>query len=197
MNKRLLFYARPEAHAGRNLFEVGVLALRECSRRRIIDNSWYLCGIGSMAVEHEIAIDKGLKMRILPRVAQSEYEQFIQSFDVGLSLMSAPHPGVVHFEWAWAGITTVVNMTPERDRTFFDSYGLPIVPADPSIDGIVDAIVTAIEKAGTASKRDDQSRANFATSWDESFSTAFISEVIRRCDLPVRPVSKLRDLERN
>ena len=184
--KRLLFYARPEAHAARNLFEIGVLALRAALGAGIIDESWEVVGIGSI-VHHHVTLDEAGKfiMPVLPRVPEHEYQTFINGFGVGLSLMSSPHPGVVHFEWAVRGIATVVNCTPERDKSFFDSYDLPIVPADPDIDGIVRALAKAIELARRGpTPRGDASR-SFASSWDETFSPQFVGQVIAACAIPI------------
>jgi hypothetical protein len=185
--KRLLFYARPEVHAVRNLFEIGILALRAALCAEIIDESWEVVGIGSLVHQYHVTLDEAGKfiIPILPRVPEHEYQSFINRFDVGLSLMSSPHPGVVHFEWAVRGIATVVNCTPERDRSFFDSYDLPIVPADPDIDGIVRALTKAIELARRGyMPRGDASR-SFAGSWDEAFSPQFIAETISVCSIPI------------
>ena len=185
--KRLLFYARPEVHAARNLFEIGILALRAALCAGIIDESWEVVGIGSLVHQYHVTLDEAGKfiMPILPRVPEHEYQAFINRFDVGLSLMSSPHPGIVHFEWAVRGIATVVNCTPERDRPFFDSYDLPIVPADPDIDGIVRALAKAIELAKRGyTARGDASR-SFSCSWDEAFSPQFIAETISVCAIPI------------
>ncbi len=186
IGKRLLFYARPEAHAARNLFEIGILALRAALGAGIIDESWEVVGIGSL-VQYHVKLDEAGKfiIPILPRVPEHEYQTFINGFDVGLSLMSSPHPGVVHFEWAVRGIPTVVICTPERNRCFFDSYDLPIVPADPDIDGIVRALAKAIELARRGyTPRGDASR-SLASSWDKSFSSQFIARVIAACAIPI------------
>jgi hypothetical protein len=194
--KRLLFYARPETHAARNLFEIGILALRAALTAGIIDESWEVVGIGSL-VQYQVTLDEAGKfiIPVLPRVEEHEYQTFINGFDVGLSLMSSPHPGVVHFEWAVRGIATVVNCTPERDRSFFDSYDLPIVPADPDIDGIVRALAKAIELARRGyTPRGDASR-SFASSWDETFSSQFVAQVIAACAIPIESEAiALRDL---
>jgi hypothetical protein len=180
----MLFYARPEAHAGRNLFEIGILALRECLRRGSIDNRWELVGIGSTDT-YKVAISNDLTMNILPRVSQQEYEEFIRDFDIGLSLMSTPHPGVVHFEWAAAGIPTVVNITRERDAAYFEKYGRNIVSAEPSVSGIADAIGRAIELVESGQQEQTIDLSSFASTWDEAFSAKLIYEAITRLGIPL------------
>ncbi len=46
--RRLLFYARPEPHAARNMFELGVLALSRALERGAFADGWELHGIGSV-----------------------------------------------------------------------------------------------------------------------------------------------------
>jgi hypothetical protein len=191
--RRLLFYARPEGHAARNLFEIGVLALRECMRAGIITPDWEIVGIGAAKTYH-LAIDKGLTMKIIPRMPQAQYEDFIQAFDVGLSLMSAPHPGIVHFEWATAGIPTVVNMTPERDAAYFRHFSPNIMPAEPSIQGIVTAIGAAVAMARNRQSGPRPTGHPFPTSWDDAFSPALMGALIAKAGIPVAsPASHSRD----
>jgi hypothetical protein len=181
--RRLLFYARPEAHAGRNLFEIGILALRECAIRGVIGLDWELVGIGS-AVAYDVEIVEGVIMSILPRVPQADYEQFLVNFDLGLSLMSSPHPGVVHFEWAAAGIPTIVNTTPERGREYFERFGGNLISAEPSVSGIADAIERAVKNLTRERSKPTINLSSFSGSWDEAFSKPLITEVIRRMSIP-------------
>ncbi len=46
--RRLLFYARPEPHAARNMFELGVLGARPRARARRVRGGWELHGIGTV-----------------------------------------------------------------------------------------------------------------------------------------------------
>ena len=46
--RRLLFYARPEPHAARNMFELGALALSRAFERGAFDHGWTLHGIGTV-----------------------------------------------------------------------------------------------------------------------------------------------------
>ena len=45
--RRLLFYARPEPHAARNMFDLGVLGLTEAISRGTLGPDWELSGVGS------------------------------------------------------------------------------------------------------------------------------------------------------
>ncbi len=47
-SRRLLFYARPEPHAARNMFELGVLGLARAAREGVFAGGWELNGVGSV-----------------------------------------------------------------------------------------------------------------------------------------------------
>jgi hypothetical protein len=173
------------------LFEIGVLALRESVTRGIIDDEWDLVGIGA-AEPYTVPISAGRKMEILPRVAEREYEGLIRGFDIGLSLMSTPHPGVVHFEWAASGMITVVNTPPERDCAYFARYGTNIIASEPTIPGVVDGIGRAIALLESRQAEPSIDLSAFPESWDEVFSPEFLREVLTRTGFPLDPKSEMR-----
>lgn len=176
----LLFYARPEAHAARNLFSVGVLALRECARRGVISRGWTLTGIGATNY-YSLPVGPDLMLEGIPKASPERYLAMIQNYTVGLSLMSAPHPGVVHFEWAAAGLRTVVNTTAERPPEFFHQYGPDLVPAAPTVSGIADAIEIAASQAAVSV---GEGVLPCPKSWDEALPPEFMASVISAMEGP-------------
>ena len=46
--KKLLFYARPESHAARNVFELGFLGLKEAIRKGHFDRTWSFDAVGTL-----------------------------------------------------------------------------------------------------------------------------------------------------
>ena len=60
-SRRLLFYARPEPHAARNLFELGVVALSRALARGTLPGDWELDGIGSLAPETSVPLGSGAR----------------------------------------------------------------------------------------------------------------------------------------
>ena len=54
--RRLLFYARPEPHAARNMFELGVLALSRALEQGGFRGGWELHGIGTVEKGTRIAL---------------------------------------------------------------------------------------------------------------------------------------------
>ena len=90
-HKQLLFYARPEDHAARNLFELGMLALVALvADPRFDASNWKFRGIGSISVAQTLELAPGVPIEILPKMSLQEYIDVLPEFDVGLSLMLTP-----------------------------------------------------------------------------------------------------------
>ncbi|MCW2958595.1 MAG: hypothetical protein JWP18_1398, partial [Solirubrobacterales bacterium] len=107
--RRLLFYARPEAHAARNMFELGVLALGRALELGAFRGGWELHGIGTVAAGGVLDLGGGAELQLVPRAQQRSYADVLRAHDVGLSLMYTPHPSLVPIEMASAGLLTVTN----------------------------------------------------------------------------------------
>ena len=71
-DRRLLLYARPEAHASRNMFELAVLALERALDRGAFAG-WELRGIGSVGAARRVALSGGAALDVLPRRDGSSY----------------------------------------------------------------------------------------------------------------------------
>ncbi|MBV9310433.1 MAG: glycosyltransferase, partial [Solirubrobacterales bacterium] len=65
--RRMLFYARPEPHAARNMFELGILAIRRAIADDCLTANWELNGIGTVRSESRIPLGGGRELRLLPR----------------------------------------------------------------------------------------------------------------------------------
>ncbi len=106
--RRLLFYARPEQHAARNMYELGLLALDRALAAGAFAG-WELHGIGTVEGGRRIALGGGASMDLLPRSPQAGYADVLRAHDVGLALMYTPHPSLVPIEMASAGMVCVTN----------------------------------------------------------------------------------------
>ncbi len=118
-SRRILFYARPEDHAARNMFEMGIAALVALfADPAIAAAGWTAHGIGSIDVKDRLELAPGQFLRMVPKTNLQDYTAMLPGFDVGLSLMLTPHPSLVPLEMAAAGLSTVTNTfankTPER-----------------------------------------------------------------------------------
>jgi hypothetical protein len=191
--RRFVCYARPEKHAGRNLFEICVLAIRAALRRGLFPGQWSFHGLGSLGRDYDVELDSGHVMQIMPRVAQDKYEALLRSFDAGLSLMWAPHPSVIPFELARSGVVTVTNEYGIRTRRKLAKFGHNLVVAEPTIDGIAEALGVAIERSGDVEARLQGAAFNWPVRWDQVFDRSFIANLARRFGIP----EACRKLERD
>src|SRR5207253_9929916 len=93
--RKLLFYARPEPHAARNMFELGLLALTRAGETGAMPPGWELHGIGTLASGRRIDLGSGVTLHLLRRAEQGAYARLLREHDVGLALMYTPHPSLV------------------------------------------------------------------------------------------------------
>ena len=169
--KRLLFYARPEDHAARNLFELGVMGLVELLRRDDVDlTGWTFHGIGSIDRRYVLELAPGIDLKLLPRTSLDEYIQLLPTFDVGLSLMMSPHPSLVPLEMAAAGLRTVTNTFANKTAERLAAVSPNLIAIPPTVDGIADGLTEAIRRAGDLKGRLADARIDWPTNWTDAFS---------------------------
>ena len=178
VRRRLICYTRPERHAARNLFEVCILALREAVRRGIFRGDWDFIGVGALSYEYQVPLGAAAVLNILPKMPQADYEQFLLSFDVGLSLMWAPHPSVMPFELAKAGVVTVTNEFANRKRETADQFGANLITVGATLDDIVEGLKQAARRSTDFATRRAASEFGWPTHWDEVFTPAFIDGIL-------------------
>ena len=115
-SRRLLFYARPEAHAARNMFELGVLALRRALARGRVRR------LGAARDRHGRRRAAGSPLGDGPRSSccrgrrRASTRRLLREHDVGLALMYTPHPSLVPIEMASAGLLDRHQQLREQDR---------------------------------------------------------------------------------
>ena len=69
-SRRLLFYARSEPHAKRNMFELGLIALSRAIEEGAFGDEWEFFGIGSVSGRGRVALAGGAQLEILSRRSQ-------------------------------------------------------------------------------------------------------------------------------
>jgi hypothetical protein len=177
--RRLLFYARPEPHAARNLFEMGVLALSRALERGALPGDWELNGIGSLAPETSVPVGSGAALRLLPRMSQDDYAQVLRDHDVGLALMYTPHPSLVPIEMASAGMLTVTNTFENKTSEALRAISGNLLAGPATIDGIAASLAEAVAGAGDAERRVAGSAVAWSRDWQRSFDPATLDELVR------------------
>lgn len=178
-SRRLVFYARPETHAARNCFELGMLALSDAIAKGAFQGPWEFFGIGSLqSSPRGILIDEGgSRLNLLPKMSLNEYRDLLPHFDVGLSLMLSPHPSLVPLEMAAAGIRVVTNTFANKTVDVLRGISTNLIPADPTVDGIREALVEAVAGVEDWGGRIEGSRVRWPQDWDVSFDAAFLEKM--------------------
>jgi hypothetical protein len=137
---RLFLYARP-SHP-RNLYAIGVAALRLAVRRLVADGvAVDAVGAGEPHPAEQLA--PGVTLRPLGRLVLDDYFALLSRVDVGVSLQHSPHPSHPPLDLAVSGARAVTN-------DFGGTRGalhprLAAVDADPG--ALADALVTAARRA--------------------------------------------------
>lgn len=168
--RRILIYARPEEHAARNLFELGMIALAKLPRDpRISLDNWSFHGIGSIDRRVSLELAPGVPLQLLPKTSLQDYINMMPHFDVGLSLMLTPHPSLVPLEMASAGMWAVTNTFANKTKQELSAISTNLIGVPPTVDGIVDGLVQAMQRVDDLDARLAGAEIAWPTDWDAAF----------------------------
>jgi glycosyltransferase involved in cell wall biosynthesis len=181
-SRRLLFYARPEGHAARNMFELGVLGLDRALARGHLHPGWELNGIGTVTRRSKVELTGGAELNLLPRSEESDYAQLLREHDVGLALMYTPHPSLVPLEMASAGLLTVTNTFETKTAEALTTISSNLIAVTPTIEGVADGLAQAVAGVEDAQRRVKGSSVAWSRDWDESFPDTLIDRVLTPVD---------------
>jgi hypothetical protein len=184
-SRRLLFYARAEAHAQRNMFELALLSLCEAIERGTFGPEWEFHGIGSVGGSRHLALPRGAHLDILNRTGQDEYGELLGRHDVGLSLMMTPHPSLPPIEMASAGLLTVTNSYDTKTAELLSTISGNLIVAQPTIEGVVSGLAEAVSRVPETEARIREAAAvSWPSDWERSFDDqviAGVDEMLARC----------------
>jgi len=176
-SRRLLFYARPEAHAARNMFELGLMSLQEAVERGVFGPEWSFHGIGSVEGADRLRLAEGVDLEILPRTGQSDYGELLAGHDLGLSLMETPHPSLPPIEMASAGMLTVTNSFENKTPEALEAISPNLITADPTVPGIVAALEAGVAGTANGERRVAGSDVNWSSDWEVSLGPDVMERV--------------------
>ena len=165
--KVLLFYARPTV-ARRNLFEIGLVALRQAIASGAIDNeNWEVWAMGENL--QPVALGHGMYLKALPWMDYQDYAKRVRTADLMLSLMLSPHPSYPPIEMAASGKLVVTNSysvkTADRMRAFCPN----IIVAEPTAESVSKAIQNAAGRLNMGlSSYDPSGTVNLPSNWNDS-----------------------------
>jgi O-antigen biosynthesis protein len=163
--RRLVFYARPRNP--RNLFELGLRALREAVGQGVFDrDEWEFRAIGQELVDLPLS-DRHL-LRAMNWLPYDDYARLLGEADLLLSLMLSPHTSYPPLEMAVAGGLVVTNTFGVKTAKALTEISPAIRAAAPEVGGLVAAIREAVE---TIERRERPSAAAVLPgSWDEALA---------------------------
>ena len=174
--RRLLFYARPEEHAARNMFELGALALSRAVETGVLSGGWELNGVGTTGGGQAMQLG-GAVLELLPRRDQGAYAELLREHDVGLALMYTPHPSLAPIEMAAAGMLTVTNTFENKTADALAEISPNLVASEPTVDGVVAALAEAVAGAEDPERRVRGADVRWSRSWRDSFDDRLMSNV--------------------
>jgi hypothetical protein len=175
--RRLLFYARPEPHAARNMFELGVIALARALERGEFGDGWELHGIGTVDSRRSLDLGGDVKLDLLPRSAQADYAGVLREHDVGLALMYTPHPSLVPIEMAAAGMLTVTNSFENKTPEALAAISSNLITAEPSVEAVAAALGAAAAASSDFERRERGSAVAWSSDWNASFDDALLARL--------------------
>jgi glycosyltransferase involved in cell wall biosynthesis len=175
--RRLLFYARPEPHAARNMFELGVLALSRSIEEGAFQRGWELRGIGTLESGRRLVLAGGAQLELLPRAGQREYAGLLRDHDLGLALMYTPHPSLVPIEMAAAGMLVVTNSFANKTQDALAAISSNLIAAPPTIEGVAGALREAVSAIDDVERRERGSEVRWSRDWESSLSDELLARV--------------------
>lgn len=146
--RAFFFYARP--HNVRNLFLRGLEAVKEALVQGILDpDEWELHFVGTGIPP--ITLPQGAVPIVSENLPWPEYAALVRRVDVGLSLMSTPHPSYPPLDLAACGGVAVTNRFGPKQS--LDTYSENILCTDMSRDALVDGLSAAVALAADEPRR--------------------------------------------
>jgi hypothetical protein len=176
--RRVLVYARPEPHAARNMFELGLLALDRALHEGAFRDGWELRGIGSTGSARAIRLGAGAELQVLPRRRQDAYARLLTEHDVGLALMYTPHPSLVPIEMARAGLLTVTNTFENKTQDALAAISSNLIAAAPSVDALAEALGQAALGADDVERRLRGTAVDWSSDWNRSFDDRLLDRIL-------------------
>jgi len=177
-SRKLLFWARPEAHTARNLFALCLAALRKaCEHGFFPREAWELHAIGCNAYP-DLDLPGRQKLHFLGRLPLQAYTAALPTYDVGLVGMFSPHPSVPNFELAASGVPTVTTAFGNRPATSMTAACPNLIVCDAGLESLVAALEQARARSFEAEERLSRAQFDWPRSWRDSFSPAWMEDLL-------------------
>jgi hypothetical protein len=161
---KLFFYARP--NNPRNMFYTGIKILEEAISAGIINkDDWDIYFAGSEI--DSVVFSNGMKSISLGQMTWLQYSEFIKNVDLGLCLMSTPHPSYPPLDIAASGGVVLTNKFLNKQSLY---YSENIICSDLDTPSILDGFVKAVALVKDEQKREvNFQKNNIERDWGKSF----------------------------
>jgi len=177
--KKFVFYARPEEHAKRNMFDLGMLAIIKALDLRILDpDEWEFYGIGTICKDTYFSLTNGITMKILPKMSLNEYYNVLSDFDLGLALMHTPHISLPPLDMAAAGIVVITTSCFGKTQESLGKISDNLIAVEPRLDCIVNGISQGVTRIRDSQNRIKNSNLDWPRSWDEAYDGEVKTKII-------------------
>ena len=164
--KKLLFFARPEQHAERNLFEIGLIALRICCNNGEFElGEWEFHAIGAMTEGYSVDIGGGHSLKFLERRSLVEYAALLYEYDIGLSLMYARIQAYQILKWPLLECQQLLRRLSIAQKTEMERICPNFIAVPPHIEGVVAGIKEAIGRVSDYKTRVKNAEFDWPRSW--------------------------------
>jgi hypothetical protein len=174
-SRKLLFYARPDGHAARNMFEIGFIALETAIRNGAFSDDWVFYGIG--ASHNDMQLPDGRLLKMIGKVGLKEYREMLPDFDLGLALMYTPHPSLLPIEMAAAGQVVVTNTCMNKTVEELENISSNFCVAEPTVPSVAAALDAAVKRVPDLAARESGAHVNWSQDWDQTFSPELLKQV--------------------
>lgn len=163
--KRFFFYARP--NNVRNLFYLGIEVIERAIAEKVLDPSeWEICLVGKDIPT--VVFDGDFVPEKFENLTWSQYAELAGTIDVGLSLMSTPHPSYPPLDLVASGAVVVTNRF--GSKTDLSGYSHNLICADLERDALVEALRSAVTLASKKQLREQNFLNNgLAGDWQQAF----------------------------
>ena len=160
------FYARP--HNLRNLYYRGLEAVNAALERGVLDpDCWELYFVGKDLPDN-IILAGDVRPIVIQNLEWADYVALMRKIDVGLSLMSSPHPSYPPLDLAASGAVAVTNKY--GLKTSLERYSKNIICVDTSVDDLVQGLARAVQLASDwPLRRENYENSRMLRDWTLSF----------------------------
>ncbi len=136
--RRLLFYARPTNP--RNLFGLGLQALRAAVAAGAFPGAWDFCSIASRGSLGALSLGGGRVLRPAPWQSYAGYAETLRGADILLCPMLSPHTSYPVLEMAACGGAVVTTAFREKTAARLHALSPDIVGVPATLEGLAEGV---------------------------------------------------------